>query len=86
MKIGSSKTSPIASSSRRDEAEVVARPDLLLVDVGVVVDEEVERRRQHDEVAERDSDREQHGREHDEDRDDALGVLLHGRREKAQTW
>ena len=53
---------------QRDEREVVARPDLDVVEVVVEGGQERQRARQHDEVGEDDAGREEAGRERDEDR------------------
>ena len=67
----------------RDERVVVARPDLDLEELVVVGGQEPQGARQHDVVAEGDASGEERGGEQDEDRDDALGVLLKGGREEA---
>jgi hypothetical protein len=73
---------PEREQRERDEREVVARPDLRRVEVGVVVDEERQRLREDDDVAERHPGGEERGREHDEHAEHTLRVLPHRRREE----
>ena len=61
----------------RDEREVVAGPDLDVIEVGVVVREELDGLRHEDEVAEREAAGKEDGRDSDEDGHDSLGALLH---------
>ena len=67
----------------RDEAVVVARPDLNVVELAVVVRQEREAARQEDEVAEGRPHGEETRSEQDEDRDHPLRVLLERGSEKA---
>ena len=71
-KIGSSKTSAQPEEREGGERVVVARPDLSLVEVGVVVRQELAPRREHDPVGEGEARREEDRRDGDEGDDDAL--------------
>ena len=73
---------PEREQRQRDEREEVARPDLLDVQLRVVVDEELERPGQHDHVTEGHACGEEERREHDEHADDALRALGDGGREE----
>ena len=66
---------PAGEQDERGEREVVARPDLDVVERVVEVRQERDRGGQDDEVGEDDAEREEAGREHDESPQDALGGL-----------
>ena len=81
-KIGMRKRQPSTEQGHGDERHVVARPDLVVVELVVEVGQEVERSRQHDVVHEEDPHGEERGRKDDEHESDALEVRRDGRSEE----